>query len=218
MMESNSMTKIVFIVCTLLFCTNGVSNALKRPKDISEEMFCLGCQVTVKELDFMLSRKPTRGMGETVTRALKRVCDIHNFDKYDTDAKKVLQVCKHIKGDEGMEAVLITEYGRKHATGKQTSYLDITQMICGTVLKACHETRTLEVNEEDGGITYDPVAEDFSIKQGKKVRIPNPVQEKVVEPNHTADSATSAKPLEEKEVTVEEAGQIEENTDSHDEL
>lgn len=56
------------------------------------------CFSFATELDFILSRKPTRGMGETVTRALARVCDIHNFKKYDVDAKKVLQVCKHIKG------------------------------------------------------------------------------------------------------------------------
>ena len=50
------------------------------------------------ELDLLLSRKLTRGMGETVTRALSRVCDINNFNKYDVDSKKVLAVCKHIKG------------------------------------------------------------------------------------------------------------------------
>lgn len=153
--------------------------ALEKPDGLSDEMYCLGCQVTVKELDFMLSKKPTRGMGETVTRALKRVCDIHNFHKYDVDSEKALKVCNHIKGDEGMEAVLITEYGRKHATGKKTTYLDMTNMICGTVLKACYATETIQTDDqnEDGGITFDPETEDFQIKFGKKVRTPNPVAE-----------------------------------------
>lgn len=43
-----------------------------------------------------------------------------------------------------MEAVLITEYGRKHATGKQTTYLDMTDMICGTVIRACRDHGNLE--------------------------------------------------------------------------
>ena len=51
------------------------------------------------ELDTMLGRKPTRGMGETVTRALRQVCKLENFKKYEADAQKVLDVCKHIKGN-----------------------------------------------------------------------------------------------------------------------
>lgn len=45
--------------------------------------------------------------------------------------------------DEGMEAVLITEYGRKHAQNRKTTYLDMTQMLCGTVLRACHNADQL---------------------------------------------------------------------------
>jgi len=53
-------------------------------------------------------------------------------------------VVLQILDDEGMEAVLINEYGRKHAQGKQTTYLDMTQMICGTVIKACKNTKHLD--------------------------------------------------------------------------
>lgn len=215
----------MFSMCIVLCTMFAMTFALKKPKEMSDEMYCLGCQVTVKELDFMLSKKPTRGMGETVTRVLQRVCDIHNFNKYDVDPKKVLQVCNHIKGDQGMEAVLITEYGRKHATGKHTTYIDMTQMICGTVLKACQETETIENSDENGGIRYDPVVEDFYIKQGKKVRTPDPVAEHGSVPNHTSKSgnkvgATVDKTSQEEEVkktvydTVATAG----DADSHDEL
>ena len=47
----------------------------------------------------MLRRRPTRGMEETVTRALKAVCKKDYFDKYELDSKKALKVCKHITGE-----------------------------------------------------------------------------------------------------------------------
>ncbi|XP_060591378.1 uncharacterized protein LOC132746288 [Ruditapes philippinarum] len=212
-MEFYVILKIVFMTC----CVVVFAGTTDRPKNMSEEMYCLGCQVTVKELDSMLSRKLTRGMGETVTRALKRVCDKHNFDKYDVDAKRVLEVCEHIKNDEGLEAFLITEYGRKHATGKYTqTYLDISQTICSTVIKACRQAGTLEINDEDGGIIYDPVIKDFFVKEGKKVRTPKPIQEKIPDPNQTADRADDVKPREERKMNVEQAREV--NIDSHDEL
>ena len=48
----------------------------------------------------MLRRRPTRGMGETVTQALKAVCKKENFDKYELDTKKALKICKHITGKQ----------------------------------------------------------------------------------------------------------------------
>ena len=47
-----------------------------------------------------------------------------------------------------MEEVLIREYGRKHELGQKTTYLDMTQKICGKVLKACQAVPILEVDDE----------------------------------------------------------------------
>lgn len=164
------MNIILIVTFTVCFCL-----ALKKPDDISDEMYCMGCEVIVKELDFMLSFKPTRGMGETVTRVLDQVCDVNIFKKYDVDSKKVLQVCKHIKGDSDMEAALTSKYGRKHETGKQTTYLEMTKLICGTILKACREPQNLGSNEEDLDIIFDPATQDFIVKSGKKVRTVVPI-------------------------------------------
>ena len=69
---------------------------------------------------------------------------------------------------------------------------------------------------QDGGIIYDPVIEDFHIKQGKKVRTPKPVQEPAADPNQTADQVVDVKPKMERKVNGEQAREV--NIDSHDEL
>lgn len=168
-----------FVIYSIVFVSinfHDFTLSLEKPEEISPEMYCAGCQQTVKELDFILRRKPTRGMGETVTRALKSVCKLENFQKTELNAEKLLAVCKHIKGDEEMEEVLIREYGRKHELGQKTTYLDMTQKICGKVLKACQAVPILEVDDEEGGITYNPETEEFEVKYGSKVRMPNPVK------------------------------------------
>ncbi|KAL4240182.1 hypothetical protein ACF0H5_000976 [Mactra antiquata] len=140
------------------------------------KVYCLGCQITIKELDFVLKHKPTRGMGETVTRALRRVCDVHNFDKYELNANLTYKVCKHIINDEGMEAVLVTEYGRKHKMGVHKTYLDITNMICGTVLRACTNVDIMG-NDEDDAVEFNEVLEKIQMKEGKNVKIAKSTRE-----------------------------------------
>ncbi|WAQ95970.1 hypothetical protein MAR_028660 [Mya arenaria] len=74
--------------------------------------------------------------------------------------------------DEGLEAALIGEYGRLHAQGKQTSYMEMASLICGKIIKACAPMRPIEnMKDEDGSITYDPETEGFKINPGKKVRV-----------------------------------------------
>ena len=71
---------------------------------------CLDCKFysvfqNVLELDMSLSRKPTRGVGETVSRALKQVCHENNFKKFEISYKTALKVCKHIKGTFFISAI-----------------------------------------------------------------------------------------------------------------
>ncbi|XP_052783433.1 uncharacterized protein LOC128219612 [Mya arenaria] len=164
--------KNIFLsLCAVIF-TFGEVWSLEKPKGIEDDVYCLGCQVTVKEIDRMLRKKPTRGIGETVTRALAQVCEKQVLDKYELKASKSVEICKHITKDEGLEAALIGEYGRLHAQGKQTSYMEMASLICGKIIKACAPMRPIEnMKDEDGSITYDPETEGFKINPGKKVRV-----------------------------------------------
>lgn len=171
---AKQLAQVLFVAFFALASCDLYKKAVK-PDDIPEELYCMGCQLVVKELDFILSQKPTRGMGETVTRALHRVCDEANFKKYEYNVKKINKICKALKMDEGLEAVLIKEYGQKHELRKKIIANDLAHMICKTVVKACPEGNIMDVNEEDGGLVYDAEKNEYVVKEGQKVKRPNPV-------------------------------------------
>ena len=51
-------------------------------------------------------------------------------------------------GEEELEYLLIKEYGRKHELGQKTTYLDMTQKICGDLLHACPGAKMLTLDDE----------------------------------------------------------------------
>ncbi|KAH3862892.1 hypothetical protein DPMN_025867 [Dreissena polymorpha] len=73
-----------------------------------------------------------------------------------------------------------------HNMGKQTTYLEMTEKICSTLLKACQKRNFMDSHGPDGGISYDPETAEFQITNGKKVRVARPV--------HSNGSSNNDKP------------------------
>ncbi|XP_046337226.1 uncharacterized protein LOC124118942 [Haliotis rufescens] len=175
-MAFSSSVWIVFIVT----CMSGVSHGAKEisvPKDIPKDIYCIGCEYTVKALDNLLKvRSESDTLDIQVAEAIEAVCDKNHFSGAEVSADSLLKACKFLTDthQDILEPLLVGHYSRTY----MATYLDLSQQVCIDLSMACVDVAGKKrfPKHLESDLEFDPEMQSFKVKPGRNLRIPEPVE------------------------------------------
>lgn len=144
-----------------------------------QDMYCIGCETTVKVLDKFLRRVAKEQLDVTIVEVLDTVCDPKNFDFIEYSKEMLSDACNHLISEHGslLEAVMMSHYGRS----TRPSYLDLVQQVCQDVTGACHgiahDDHDHNPLTDDAKVKLDRDTNEFVVMPGRNLKIPKPVAE-----------------------------------------
>ncbi|XP_060071551.1 uncharacterized protein LOC132551431 [Ylistrum balloti] len=169
-----------FLVVFAAVCVHVAVAHKGFPADLSEEMYCVGCKATVKELSGRLQYHTSEKMEMRVRHALQAICHEDYFKSYEYSAKKLVKACEHLMDSHQQDLVYVLKdyYSKKSRKGH--SYLHIAHIICNKETFACGgavEEEEEKYDPKKGKIVYNDDTDNFDIHFGKNVKMMKPVRE-----------------------------------------
>ncbi|XP_076458414.1 uncharacterized protein LOC143292111 [Babylonia areolata] len=149
------------------------------PKDMHQDMYCIGCEMTMKVMDRALRNTAKDRLEDAVSQALGNVCKRDHFDISEYSQDTINTACQHIIKNYRTELKreLVSEYGRE----KRSSYLDLVQRVCMMLTDACHgvmhDDHDHDPLKDDARVRLDPETNDFVVVPGKNLKVARPVSQ-----------------------------------------
>ncbi|XP_067672684.1 uncharacterized protein [Haliotis asinina] len=161
-------------------CVPSFSHGAKEtpmPKDIPKEIYCVGCEYTVKALDKLLKvRSESDTLDIQVAEAIEAVCDKSHFSGAEISSDNLLKGCKFLTEthENILEPLLVSHYSRTY----MATYLDLSQQVCVDLTSACVGVSGTKrfPGHLDLDIEFDPEMQRFRVKPGRNLRIPEPIE------------------------------------------
>ncbi|KAL8559147.1 hypothetical protein ACOMHN_046195 [Nucella lapillus] len=147
------------------------------PEGMHQDMYCIGCEMTMKVVDRALKNIARNQVTEAVTEALDKVCQPDHFEISEYSKDTVNAACQHLVEHYGPELrrELVSQYQR----AKQDSYLDLVKQVCMTLTDACHgvlhDDHDHDPLMDDARVKMDPETNEFVVLPGKNLKVARPV-------------------------------------------
>ncbi|ESO87396.1 hypothetical protein LOTGIDRAFT_235077 [Lottia gigantea] len=147
---------IVALTCVLDFilCTKDL------PDNLSKELYCAGCEFTVKALDKLLKGSSNEAYDIRVLETLTTICDKETFIESDYSPVSMQLACNTLleKNEAILEPYLVSHYSRI----ERNSYSELLQQICHSISAACTNVSRKKMEKlkifhvsEDGNININ---------------------------------------------------------------
>ncbi|KAJ8301878.1 hypothetical protein KUTeg_020865 [Tegillarca granosa] len=106
---------LLTMVLTICFASEHNADELQLPKGIPRELYCTGCELTIKVMNKELSYHTGGDMSQRIRNVMKQTCDKKSFDIHEASVDKLLVICKHLLKNYGaaMHPVLYKYYNGK---------------------------------------------------------------------------------------------------------
>ncbi|KAK7112612.1 uncharacterized protein [Littorina saxatilis] len=170
-------SKLCAFILILGACSVSLASNNALPEDMHRDMYCIGCEMTMKVVVKSLTRAPKDQLDVLVPQTLRRICKPNHFDISEFSKDSLSDACKHLISEHrtSLEAALVGHYRRENPP----SYLDLVQKVCLDLTDACHgvthDDHDHDPLKDDARVKFDRDSNDFIVLPGKNMKVAKPV-------------------------------------------
>ncbi|KAK6169347.1 hypothetical protein SNE40_020419 [Patella caerulea] len=166
--------EIVFYLSFIEIVSAVMNGQLNLPDNLSKELYCAGCEETVKALDKMLSPRNGDTYDVRVLEALSMICDKNTFKSSEYSPHYMSIACSHLleEHDDVLDPFLVSHYSRIN----RNNFSELLHQVCKGLSSACikvNRNKMEKLKKQDVHINEDG---SVDLNKGNWKR-PNPAQE-----------------------------------------